>query len=563
MEAGYDYEWLCIGSGPAGQRAAVQAAKLGKRVAVIERRHIAGGVCVDTGTIPSKRLREAVISLKRSALRNGSYRHSISDARANAQALFSRVAEVEQSQTDVAADQLRRNEVTVLIAVGTIPALPPGASIEPDLVVTSDEPLQLTCLPRRLAVVEAGIIGIEYASMFAALGVEVTVVDKREKPLEFLDEELIDELLHQMRNTGVTFRLGETVTRLEIIEEHPRRVVILLESGKRLASALVLFSAGQEGATKRLNLAAAGLEADERGRLAVDQHYRTAVPHIFASGDVIGFLSLAATSAEQGRLAACHAFRVEAGPMVGHFPIGVYTIPEVSTVGEPEHVLTAKKVPYESGAARYREIARGHRADSHRPGGLGMARRTGVLSHHRVQLPHLGRVLQGRRTRCLQQTDTLARGAGMALFDNVRFIRLGWWGFQRLTIFVLVIAGLSALSDAAQSAPPVETAPGPAPRNATDSQREGTVTGDARVGKGLFEKHCVTCHGPRGQGDGLKIVGAEVADLTSATTQRKLSADLLKTIHEGRPEKVMPSWKLRLSEQQAKDVLAYVRTLKR
>ncbi len=388
MEEGYDYEWLCIGSGPAGQRAAVQAAKLGKRAAVIERGHIVGGVCVDTGTIPSKTFREAVISLKRSALRNGSYRHSISDVRANAQALFARVAEVEQSQADVVADQLRRNEVTVLmgeasfqdphtvtvrsadgcrvvnaanilIAVGTIPALPPGASIEPDLVVTSDELLQLTCLPRRLAVVGAGVIGLEYASMFAALGVEVTVVDKREKPLEFLDGELVDELLHQMRNTGVTFRLGETVTRLDIIKEHPRRVVILLESGKRLASELVLFSAGREGATKRLNLAVAGLEADERGRLAVDQHYRTAVPHIFAAGDVIGFPSLAATSAEQGRLAACHAFGVEAGP-IGHFPIGVYTIPEVSTVGEPEHVLTAKKVPYESGVARYREIARGH-----------------------------------------------------------------------------------------------------------------------------------------------------------------------------------------------------------
>jgi len=389
MEEGYDYDWLCIGSGPAGQRAAVQAAKLGKRAAVIERGHIVGGVCVDTGTIPSKTFREAVLSLKRRALRGGGYQQSISEVRVNAQALFSRVAEVEQSQADVVEDQLRRNDVAVLmgeasfkdphavailsanglrvvraekilISVGTIPALPPGASIEPDLVVTSDELLQLTSLPRRLVVVGAGVIGVEYASMFAALGVEVTVVDKRERPLEFLDGELVDELLHQLRNTGVTFRLGETVTRLEIVEERPRRVAILLESGKRLVSELVLFSAGREGATKRLNLTAAGLEADARGRLVVDQCYRTAVPHIFAAGDVIGFPSLAATSAEQGRLAACHAFGVEAGPMVGHFPIGVYTIPEVSTVGEPEHVLTAKKVPYESGVARYREIARGH-----------------------------------------------------------------------------------------------------------------------------------------------------------------------------------------------------------
>ena len=389
MEESNDYDWLCIGSGPAGQRAAVQAAKLGKRAAVVERGHIVGGVCVDTGTIPSKTFREAVISLKRKALRSGSYQHSVSDVRSNAQALFARVAEVEQSQADVVEDQLRRNEVTVLmgeasfqdphtvavlsshgsrtvrgekilIAVGTVPAPPPGGSIEPGLIVTSDELLQLTCLPRRLAVVGAGVIGLEYASMFAALGVEVTVVDKRERPLEFLDGELVDELLHEMRKIGVTFRLGETVTRLEIVEERLRRVMILLESGKRLVSELVLFSAGREGATKPLNLAAAGLEADTRGRLIVDQQYRTAVPHIFAAGDVIGFPSLAATSAEQGRLAACHAFGIEAGPMVAHFPIGVYTIPELSSVGEPEHVLTAKKVPYESGVARYREIARGH-----------------------------------------------------------------------------------------------------------------------------------------------------------------------------------------------------------
>lgn len=178
--------------------------------------------------------------------------------------------------------------------------------------------------------------------------------------MEFLDGELIDELLHQMRNVGVTFRLGETVEWLEIVERPSRRVVIFLESGKRLVSELVLFSAGRQGETDRLNLPAAGLKADDRGRLMVDREYRTSVPHIFAAGDVIGFPSLATTSAEQGRLAACHAFGVEVGPMAQHFPIGIYSIPEVSMVGEPEHVLTAKKVPYESGVARYREIARGH-----------------------------------------------------------------------------------------------------------------------------------------------------------------------------------------------------------
>lgn len=196
--------------------------------------------------------------------------------------------------------------------------------------------------------------------MFAALGIDVTVVDKRERPLEFLDGELVDELLHQMRNAGVTFRLGEAVERLEIVEGPSKRVLIFLESGKRLVSDLVLFSAGRQGATDRLNLPAAGLKADDRGRLTVDQAYRTSVPHIFAAGDVIGFPSLATTSAEQGRRAACAAFGVDTEAMASHFPIGIYAIPELSAVGETEHVLTGRKVPYESGVARYREIARGH-----------------------------------------------------------------------------------------------------------------------------------------------------------------------------------------------------------
>jgi len=385
----FDYDLLCIGSGPAGQRAAVQAAKLGRRTALVERGRVIGGVCVDTGTIPSKTFREAVLLETGRALFDRKLRSLASGHRPSAQTLLARVTEVEQEQVEIIHDQLQRNGVTVLageacfqnphtvdvvkdgrskivtadnilIAVGTEPAPPPGLFTQSDLVVTSDELLQITTLPRRFAVVGAGVIGIEYASMFAVLGIEVTVVDKRERPLEFLDAELVDELLHQMRNMGVTFRLSEAVERLEIIERPSRHVVIYLESGKRLVSELVLFSAGRQGATDRLNLSAAGLKADDRGRLMVDQEYRTNVPHIFAAGDVIGFPSLATTSAEQGRLAACHAFGVEAGPMAQHFPIGIYAIPEVSAVGEPEHVLTARRVPYESGVARYREIARGH-----------------------------------------------------------------------------------------------------------------------------------------------------------------------------------------------------------
>ena len=385
----FDYDLLCIGSGPAGQRGAVQAAKLGKRAALVERGRLIGGVCVDTGTIPSKTFREAVLLETGRVVFDRKRRSLVPGHRPNAQTLLARVAAVEQEQVGIIHDQLQRNDVTllrgearfqdphtidvvkdgqattvtadnVLIAVGTVPAAPPGLFTQSDLVVTSDELLDITTLPRRFAVIGAGVIGMEYASIFAALGIDVTVVDKRRHPLEFLDGELVDELLHQMRNMGVTFLLGEAVERLEIVERPSRHVVINLESGKRLVSELVLFSAGRHGATDRLNLSAAGLKPDDRGRLMVDQEYRTNVSHIFAAGDVIGFPSLATTSAEQGRLAACHAFGVEAGPMAPHFPIGIYSIPEVSMVGEPEHVLTAQKVPYESGVARYREIARGH-----------------------------------------------------------------------------------------------------------------------------------------------------------------------------------------------------------
>jgi len=208
-------------------------------------------------------------------------------------------------------------------------------------------------------VVGAGVIGTEYASIFAALGVGVTLVDKRRRPLEFLDEEIVDELLHQLRRRNLIFRPGETVDRLDIIEGPPKRVEIHLESGKRIVSDMALFSVGRIGATAQLDLNLAGLKADERGRLQVDDQFRTAVPHIYAAGDVIGHPSLAATSSEQGRLAACYALDTPVSKMRQHFPIGIYSIPEISMVGEPEHELTRQKIPYEVGIARYREIARG------------------------------------------------------------------------------------------------------------------------------------------------------------------------------------------------------------
>jgi NAD(P) transhydrogenase len=216
-----------------------------------------------------------------------------------------------------------------------------------------------------MCVVGAGVIGIEYTSILAALGVAVTLVERRERPLEFLDGEIVDELLHQMRSRNVTLRLGEAVETIDLAAGPPRKAVLTLESGKRIVSDAVLFSTGRVAATGALDLAAAGLEAGERGRLRVDAQFRTAQPHIFAAGDVIGYPSLAATSSEQGRLAACAAFGIDAGPMASHFPIGIYAIPEISMVGAPEHELTRAKVPYETGVARYREIARGQILGDH------------------------------------------------------------------------------------------------------------------------------------------------------------------------------------------------------
>ena len=381
----YEFDLVAIGSGPAGQRAAVQAAKLGKRVAVIEKNRCDGGVCVETGTIPSKTFREAVSVLRGCDGRPGA---SGTAARPTAEQLLVRVSDVVRREIEVMDDQLRRNDVavirgeaqfqdphtllvrsesgsrtvhaaTVVIAVGTRAVLPPGTVLDGEVAITSDDIVRLKRLPRAMTVVGGGVVGIEYASIFAALGIEVTVVERRDRALDFVDREIVDELIHQMRKRNVTFRFSETVERFEVSEGPPRRGVLFLESGKRIVSDLVLFSAGRTGATDRLNLAAAGLAAAEKGRLVVDADFRTSVPHVYAAGDVIGYPSLAATSSEQGRLAACHAFGVSAGPMASHFPVGIYAIPEISMVGATEQELTAAKVPYEIGIARYREIARG------------------------------------------------------------------------------------------------------------------------------------------------------------------------------------------------------------
>jgi NAD(P) transhydrogenase len=382
----FDYDLVCIGSGPAGQRGAVQAAKLGMRVALVERRRTVGGTCLATGTIPSKTFREAVLGFAGPVRANGASTRTTH--RPSASELLARVDEVVSREGSIIANQLSRNGVdvmcgeatfvdphgirisdvagsrnittaNVLIATGTraIPAV--GMEPNGDTMISSDDISTLTRLPKSLAVVGAGVIGIEYASMFAALGVEVTVVDKRDRPLEFIDTEIVDELIHQMRKRNVNFRFGEAVDSVSANDGPPRRAVLLLESGKRIVADMALFSVGRAGATEELCLDKAGLAVDDRGRITVDAQFRTSVPHIYAAGDVIGYPSLAATSSEQGRLAACHALGAPAAPMAEHFPIGIYAVPEISMVGSTEQMLTKARVPYEVGIARYREIARG------------------------------------------------------------------------------------------------------------------------------------------------------------------------------------------------------------
>jgi len=380
------FDLVVIGSGPAGQRAAVQAAKLGKKVAIIERRHEMGGVCINTGTIPSKTIREAVLDLSGQRQRKLYGEDFAPQRRPTAQDLLARAFQVMNAERDVIRQQLQRNgirmlegdgrfaaphtlqvqngdEITMLqaanvvVAVGTVPGLPSGIEVDHRVVLTSDDLLSLQHLPRQMMVVGAGIIGLEYGSMLAALGVEVTLIDMRTQLLEMVDRELVDAFCYHVREMGLTLRLGEQVDRIETGSNG--QAIITMKSGKRTVAEMVLVSAGRQGATAGLALDQAGLEADDRGRITVNDHYQTKVPHIYAVGDVIGFPALASTSAEQGRHAACHMFGIETRTVPTLYPFGIYAIPEISWVGAHEAELTAKGVPFETGVARYKEIARG------------------------------------------------------------------------------------------------------------------------------------------------------------------------------------------------------------
>ncbi len=380
------YDLIVIGSGPAGQRAAIYGAKLNKRVALIEAREVVGGACINTGTIPSKTMREAVLHLSGynyKSIYGMNYR--VKERITMADLAF-RVQHVIKTEVDVTDAQLSRNNVEVLtgvasfedpthvkvtntrgasvyegknviIATGTKPASSPKVPINGTTIVNSDQVLNLVNLPKTMIIVGGGVIGVEYCCMFAALGVRVTLIERRPRLLEFADQEIVEALSYHLRDARVTMRLNEEV---ESVEESEGTVVANLESKKKLQGDALLFAVGRQGNVDELNLAAAGIDADPRGRIPVDKDFRTKQPVVFAVGDVIGFPSLASVSMEQGRIAAARAFgddSVVSNP--SFYPYGIYTIPEISFIGKTEEQLTEEDVPYEVGVAYYREIARG------------------------------------------------------------------------------------------------------------------------------------------------------------------------------------------------------------
>ncbi len=387
----YDFDMIVIGSGPAGHRAAIQSAKLGKRVAVIEKKTVIGGVSVNTGTIPSKTLREAVLHLsgfRQRSIYGMSYQVK---QHITMEDLMVRADHVIRHEIEISKHQLQRNGVeliagiamivdahtihikfmdkhgedelttdNILIAVGTTVAKPDHIPFDDDTIFTSDGLLKLDHLPKTLTVVGGGVIGVEYACMYATLGVRVTLVEMRDRLLNFIDYEIVDALIYHMRQQRVTFRLDEKVKSIQPTEtRYGKGVKTCLESGKEIVTEKALYAIGRQGATAKLGLNNIGIKPDKRGRIKVNEHYQTDVPNVYAVGDVIGFPSLASTSMEQGRMAASYAFGIETDSFPQLFPYGIYAIPEISTVGANEEELTQQGIPYEIGKAYYKEIARG------------------------------------------------------------------------------------------------------------------------------------------------------------------------------------------------------------
>ncbi len=385
-------DFAVLGAGPAGRRAAIQAAKLGRSVLVIDDRAKVGGVSVHTGTIPSKTLRETALNLsgwRERAFYGQGYRSRTSIASGD---LNQRIAKTFEYEVAVLEHQFARNGVRtmegrarfagpnrlvvsreldgslveerieadkILIAVGTKPFRPEHIPFNSTNVLDSDTFILQPRMPRSLTVVGAGVIGLEYATIFSALDIPITLIEPRERLLEFMDSEIVDHLVQSMRERGITLRLGCSLAQVHFCAKG--NPVCELEDGRLIGSEMVLFAAGRTGSTESLNLESCGIAADPRGRLEVDRKtYQTSNPDIYAAGDVIGFPSLASTSMEQGRAVACHAFGTPIGADDQKPPYGVYAVPELSSVGMTECEARKAGIPYECGIARFRETSRGH-----------------------------------------------------------------------------------------------------------------------------------------------------------------------------------------------------------
>ncbi|MCM2397570.1 Si-specific NAD(P)(+) transhydrogenase [Rhizobium sp. S95] len=383
------YDFVVVGSGPAGRRAAIQAAKLGKRVLVIEKGTRVGGVSVHTGTIPSKTLRETALNLtgwrergfygrayrvkqeikaedlrrrllitldhEVDVLEHQFSRNRVSQMRGTARFIDPKTLEVEKEDGEV----LRVQAEAVLLAVGTRPYRPAHIPFDGTSILDSDEILEIKELPRSMVVIGAGVIGIEYATIFSALDTAVTVVEPRDTMLEFIDKEIVEDFSYQLRDRNMKLIFGQTVEKVE--KEPSGRCRVTLQNGRVLTAEMVLFAAGRVGATDLLNLEACGLVADSRGRIKVDpETFQSSVPGIYAAGDVVGFPSLASTSMEQGRIAARHAVGAPSQDPPQYFPYGIYAVPEISTCGLTEEEVQQRGIPYECGIAHFRETSRGH-----------------------------------------------------------------------------------------------------------------------------------------------------------------------------------------------------------
>lgn len=382
------FDLIVIGSGPAGRRAAIQAAKFGRSALVVEKGRRVGGVSVHTGTIPSKTLRETVLNLSGWRERGFYGRAYRVKQDISSDDLRHRLLKTLDHEVEVLEHQFARNKVdtiagaakfldphtveiscsegetykftadTFLLCVGTVPFRPESIPFDGVNILDSDDILEINRIPRSLAVIGAGVIGVEYASIFSALDVPVTLIETRDSMLDFIDRELIDDFTHQLRDRGIAMRFGKPIDK---IEKTDSGCVAHFEGGRVVKADMVLYAAGREGATDALNLEAAGLEADSRKRLSVNpKTFQTSVPHIYAAGDVIGFPSLASTSMEQGRIAACHALEQPAQKPPEYFPYGIYSVPEMSTIGMTEEEVEERGIPYECGIARFRETSRGH-----------------------------------------------------------------------------------------------------------------------------------------------------------------------------------------------------------